>query len=340
MGTDSSLLFPFHEYWWLYVAFSGLVVGLLLLDLGLFHRKAHVVSAKESAVWSVVWITLALIFGAGLHAYAQHAFANDARLLAIPGFDPEIAARHVGLEYLTGYVIEKALAVDNLFVFVIVFSYFGIPSVYQHRVLFFGILGALIFRAIFIALGAALLQYHVAVLIAGAFLILTGVKILFSPEETPDPGKNPVIRLARKILPVTDKLHGQKFLVRNGRGFVLTPLFMALLFVEFSDIVFAIDSVPAIFAITKEPLIVFTSNIFAILGLRSLYFLLANVMDKFHMMKFGLGLILIFVGLKMVWLDDTFGGKFPISWSLGIIGAFLALAVVLSLLIKPKSDSN
>jgi tellurite resistance protein TerC len=333
------MLFPFSEYWWLYLSFSGMVIGLLLLDLGVFHRSAHAVSIKESAIWSVVWVALALIFGACLYKYALHTFPENARLMMIPGFDAAVAAKQVGLEYLTGYVIEKALAVDNLFVFVIVFNYFAIPAIYQHRILFFGILGALIFRAIFIALGAALLQYHIAVLIAGAFLIITGVKILFSSDEAPDPSKNPVIRYAKKILPVTDEIHGQHFFVRKNNKWFVTPLFMALLFVEFSDIVFAIDSVPAIFAITKEPLIVFTSNIFAILGLRSLYFMLSGVMDKFHMIKYGLGLILVFVGLKMVWLNDAFDGKFPIGWSLGIIGLFLGLAIVLSLVIKPKSDA-
>jgi tellurite resistance protein TerC len=294
---------------------------------------------KESAGWSIVWFTLALTFGALLYYYAQSKFASDPRLLAIPGFDPAASAKQVGLEYLTGFIIEKALAIDNIFVFVVVFSYFAIPSQYQHRVLFFGILGALLFRAIFIALGAVLMKYHWVVIVAGLFLILTGIKILFAPEKAPDPGKNPVIRLARKLLPISDKFDGQKFFTRiNGRLFV-TPLFLGLLFIEFSDIIFAIDSVPAIFAITKEPLIVFTSNIFAILGLRSLYFLLAGVIDKFHYLKFGLGFILIFVGLKMTWLNEAFGGKFPISWSLGIIGGILLIAIIASLTFK-RGDAN
>jgi tellurite resistance protein TerC len=331
------LLFPFEHYWWLYGLFTCLVLGLLLLDLGVFHRQAHVVTIKESAVWSVVWISLALLFGVGLYSYAAATFPADARLMAIPGFDPSAAARQVGLEYLTGFVIEKALAIDNIFVFVVVFSYFAVPPQYQHRVLFFGILGALVFRAIFIALGAVLMQYQWVVIVAGIFLIGTGIKILFQPEKAPDPGKNPAIRLARRILPLTDTYHGQKFFVRHGGKLVATPLFLALLFIEFSDIIFAIDSVPAIFAITKEPLIVFTSNIFAILGLRSLYFLMANVVDKFRYLKFGLGFILIFVGLKMTWLNDAFGGKFPIGWSLGIIGAILFLSVAASAVIKPKT---
>ncbi len=330
-------LFPFSEYWWFYAVFTCFVFGLLFLDLGVFHRKAHAVSIKESAVWSVVWFTLALAFGVFLYFYSASTFATDPRLLAFPGFDAVAAAKQVGLEYLTGFIVEKALAVDNIFVFVVVFSYFAVPAEYQHRVLFFGILGALLFRAIFIALGASLLQYHWVVLLAGAFLILTGIKIIFSPDKAPDPGKNPLIRLVRKFLPVTDGYHGQSFWVRNQGKIMVTPLFLALIFIEFSDIIFAIDSVPAIFAITKEPLIVFTSNIFAILGLRSLYFLLAGVVDKFRFLKFGLGFILVFVGLKMVWLNEAFGGKFPVGMSLSIIGGILAVAITASLLIPPKN---
>lgn len=334
-------LFPFADYWWFYAAFTGMIFALLILDLGVFHRKAHVVTMRESAIWSVVWFSLALLFGAGLYYYAAATFPLDPRLMAIPGFDAEASARQVGLEYLTGFIVEKALAVDNIFVFVVVFSYFAVPATYQHRVLFFGILGALLFRALFIALGATLLQYNWVVLLAGAFLVLTGIKIIVSPDQAPDPGKNPVIRLARRLLPVTDTYHGQKFFVRGEAGrWMVTPLFLALLFIEFSDIIFAIDSVPAIFAITNEPLIVFTSNIFAILGLRSLYFLLAGVVDKFRYLKFGLGFILVFVGLKMTWLNDAFGGKFPVLWSLGIIFAILAVAITASLLIPVKSKES
>lgn len=333
------LLFPFEQYWWFYLGFTGLVLGLLLLDLGVFHRNAHVVTIKESAIWSVVWFTLALLFGGFLYYYGLTTFGSDPRLMAIPGFDAAAAAKQVGLEYLTGFIVEKALAVDNIFIFVVVFSYFAIPPQYQHRVLFFGILGALVFRAAFIALGSVLMAYGWVVLIAGLFLIFTGVKILFTSNDAPDPGKNPVIRFARKVLPLTDKLDGQNFTTKVNGKLVFTPLFMALLFIEFSDIIFAIDSVPAIFAITKEPLIVFTSNIFAILGLRSLYFLLAGVVDKFRYLKFGLGFILIFVGLKMTWLNDLYGGKFPVTWSLGIIGFILLVSVVASLVIPPKEKS-
>jgi tellurite resistance protein TerC len=214
----------------------------------------------------------------------------------------------------------------------LVFGYFAIPAKYQHRVLFYGIVGALIFRAIFIALGSALMQYHWVVVLFGAFLIITGIKMMFAPDKGVEPDKNLLIRLFRRFVPITPELHGQRFLVRLNGVVHATPLFVALLFLEATDIIFAVDSVPAIFALTSEPLIVFTSNIFAILGLRALYFMLAGAIDKFHMLKYGLAVVLIFVGLKMVWLNDLFGGKFPITLSLGIISAIIAMSVVLSLL--------
>lgn len=336
---SSLLLFPFGHYWWFYLGFTAFVLFMLLLDIGFFHKKAHVISAKESAIWSAVWFSSALIFNVGFYYFALSALSADARLIAMPGFDSALAAKQVSLEFLTGFIIEKSLAIDNIFVFVLVFSYFSVPPIYQHRILFFGIIGALIFRAIFIALGASLLQYHWIVLVAGGFLILTGLKILVAPEKSQDPGSNPIIKLVKKLLPVTQEIHGQRFFVRKSGILYATPLFLALVFIEFSDIIFAIDSVPAIFAITHEPLIVFTSNIFAILGLRSLYFLLAGVVDKFYFLKYGLGLILIFVGLKMTWLNEMFSGKFPVLWSLGIITIILTGSIVLSLILKPRTNS-
>ncbi len=333
--TEYIPLFPFADYWWFYAGFTLFVLGMLALDLGVFHREAHVVGFKESLAWSVVWISLALVFGYGLYQYALYKFPLDPRLV---GLDHAALAKQTGLEYLTGFVVEKSLSVDNIFVFVVVFSYFGIPAQYQHRVLFFGILGALIFRIIFISLGAVLMQFHWVIWVFGIFLILTGVKILFAPEKPIEPEKNPLIRLLRKLVPVTPQLEGQKFFLRKEGVLYATPLFVCLVFVELTDIVFAIDSVPAIFALTKEPLIVFTSNVFAILGLRALFFMLAGVMHKFRLLKYGLGLVLVFVGLKMVWLNDAFGGKFPISWSLGIIGGIITASVVLSLLLPAKQE--
>jgi len=326
-------LFPFADYWWFYLAFTAMVVGLLALDLGVFHREAHEVKFKEAAGWSVVWVVLALAFGAFFYWYASWKFPQDPRLMAIPGFNAAVEAKETALEYFAGYLVEKSLAVDNIFVFVVVFSFFNIPAKYQHRVLFYGILGALIFRTLFIAMGSVLMQYKWVVIVFGAFLILTGIKVMLAPEKPVDLEKNIVIRLLRRFLRVTPELHGQKFFLRLDGKVWATPLLVALVFIEFSDIIFAVDSVPAIFALTKEPLIVFTSNVFAILGLRAMYFMLAGVMGKFRLLKYGLGLILIFVGLKMVWLNEAFGGKFPIAWSLGIIGGILAVTVALSLLV-------
>jgi tellurite resistance protein TerC len=333
-------LFPFAEYWWLYAGFTLFVLAMLALDLGVFHRDAHVVTFKESAVWSVVWVSLALVFNVLLYLYADWKFAQDARLLAVPGFEPALAAKNVGLEFLTGFIVEKSLAVDNIFVFVVVFTFFAIPAKYQHRVLFFGIIGALVFRVIFIALGAVLMQYKWIVILFGVFLILTGIKILFAGDKPIEPDKNPVIRLLRKFLRVTPQIEGQKFFIQKDGLLYATPLFVALIFIEVSDIIFAVDSVPAIFAITKEPLLVFTSNVFAILGLRAMYFMLAGVVHKFIYLKYGLGLVLMFVGLKMVWLNEAFGGKFPITWSLGIIAAIIGTSIAVSLLRKTPAPAT
>ncbi|HSL22874.1 MAG TPA: TerC family protein [Vicinamibacterales bacterium] len=311
------LLFSFAEYWWFYAGFTAFVLLLLALDLGVFHRRAHVVSLRESIVWSVVWVATALAFNYVFYLYA------------VGRFGPELGAQ-LGLEFLTGYIVEKSLAVDNIFVFVLVFAYFSIPAMYQHRVLFYGIIGALLFRAIFIAIGSALMQYHAIVLLFGVFLLITGVKMLWAPERSVQPDRNPLVRLFRRVVPVTPQLHGQRFLVKLEGRWYATPLLVALIFLEMSDIIFAVDSVPAIFAISREPLVVFTSNVFAILGLRAMYFMLADAVERFHMLKYGLAFILIFVGLKMVWLNDLLGGKFPISWSLGIIGMLLLGSIVAS----------
>jgi len=330
---ESTLLFPFAQYWGFYLGFTGLVLFLLLLDLGFFHREAHEVSFKEASIWTVVWISLALVFGVGLYGYALWDLPQETRLTSIPGFQADAAAWQVFLEYLTGLVVEKSLAVDNIFIFVVVFNFFAIPPRYQHRVLFYGILGALVFRALFIAAGSVLMQYKIIVIVFGVFLILTGIKILFAPEKPIDPDKNPLIRLLKRFLPVTPAIEGQRFFLRRDGRLYATPLFIALAFIEVTDIIFAVDSVPAIFAITKEPLIVYTSNVFAILGLRAMYFLLAGVVHRFRMLKYGLGLILVFVGLKMVWLNELYGGKFPISWSLGIIAVLLFGSIALSLIV-------
>ena len=324
--TADAVLFPFEQYWWFYLAFTAGVLLLLVIDLGLFHRKAHIVSFVEAGTWAVVWVVMALLFCYGLYSYT---------LTVAPD-----SARQVALEFLTGYVLEESLSVDNMFVFVVVFGFFGIPQQFQHRVLFYGILGALIFRAIFIALGSALLHFQWMIFVFGAILILTGIKMMFGGGGAIDPNKNRILRIVKRFIPITDSLHGPRFFVSiNGKLFG-TPLLLCLIFLELTDILFAVDSVPAIFGVTSEPLIVFTSNIFAILGLRSLFFLLAGAVHLFHLLKYGLSTVLIFVGLKMVWLNKLFDGHFPIALSLAIILGVIGASIGLSLLFPKKPDEE
>ncbi len=300
----------------MWVGFFVFVLLLLVLDLGVFHKKAHEVTLKEAAGWSAVWIGLAVAFNVGVYFL----------------FGSERA-----IEFATGYLIEKALAVDNIFVFVILFGYFAVPAVLQHRVLFWGILGALAMRAVFILAGGAFLaKYHFAIYVFGGILVLTGVKLLLQKEQEEDMGKSLFVRALRRIFPVTDGYRGERFLVKENGKWLITPLMLALLTVELTDVVFAIDSIPAIFAVTRDPFIVFTSNIFAILGLRSLYFLLAGVVKKFHYLKTGLAFILVFVGAKMT-LTDLY--KVPVVASLGAIAAILVASIVASV-IKASRDEK
>jgi tellurite resistance protein TerC len=298
----------------LWAGFTAFVLAMLALDLGVFHRKSHEVGVREALTWSVVWVSLALLFNYGVYHY----------------FGPQR-----GLEFLTGYLIEKALSVDNIFVFLMLFSYFSVPAAYQHRVLFWGILGALVMRAIFIALGAALLaKFHWVIYIFGALLVVTGIKMLrTSGSHDIHPERNPVYRLFQRFVPAVDSYRGDRFLVREGGRWVATPLMAVLVAVEATDLVFAVDSIPAIFAVTSDPFIVYTSNIFAILGLRAMFFLLAGVMDKFEYLKVGLALVLTFVGTKML-LTEIY--KIPIGASLGVVAALIAGSVIASLL-KPSA---
>ncbi len=333
-------LFPFVESLWLYGAFTAFVLLVLLLDLGVFHRRAHVVSVREATAWSLAWVVLSLFLNLVLYQYARWKFRADPRLTSLPGFDPAAAATQVFWEFLGGYVTEYSLSVDNIFVFVVVFRYFAVPAMYQHRVLFYGILGALVFRGLFIAAGAFLIRFHLVVIAFGVFLIITGIRMMFVPEKPLEPHRNPIIRLFRRFMPVTAEMEGQRFFVRRQKVPHATPLFIALLFLEATDIVFAVDSVPAIFGLTREPLIVFTSNICAILGLRSMYFMLSGAMAQFHVLKYGLAMVLVFVGLKMTVLDWWYGGKFPIGTSVAIIGAVIGISVVLSLLFPARDAAG
>jgi tellurite resistance protein TerC len=330
-------LFPMARVWWLYGLFCLLILASLYLDLRGKEGKEHVIGHREAIHGVVFWIGLALLFCGGLYCFGLWEFPLDPSLA---GYDPKALAKQCSLEFLSGYLIEKSLSIDNLFIFLVVFDFFVIPEKYRHRVLFYGILGAIVFRALFIALGSMLMQISWVPLIFGVFLAFTGLKVAFGPESHPDPSKNVLIRLLKRFLPISPVFHDQRFFVCEGGRWLGTPLLLALLFLEFTDIVFAVDSVPAIFAITKEPFLVFTSNIFAILGLRSLFFLLAGMASKFHYLKYGLGFILCFVGLKMSWLDSHFGGHFPTSWSLGIILAALLLSALFSALFPRKSPDS
>ena len=297
----------------LWIGFTLFVLVMLVLDLGVFHRKAHPVSVREALIWTGVWVLLAMLFNLGVYIW----------------FGPVRA-----LEFLTGYVIEKALSVDNLFVFIVVFSTFAVPAELQHRVLFWGILGALVMRAVFIVLGAALIQrFHWISYVFGAFLVFTGIKLLVQRGAEVHPERNPIFRFFRRHIPSVEHYRGGHFTVVEAGKRYATPLLLVLVAIEATDIVFAVDSVPAIFAVTTDPFIVYTSNIFAILGLRALYFALARMMAKFHYLKVGLSLVLTFVGAKMI-LASVY--EIPIVISLAVIVAVLAGAIVASLLYPPR----
>jgi tellurite resistance protein TerC len=302
---------------WMWAGFIAFVLAMLALDLGVFHRQAHKVGVKEAGIWSLVWVGCALAFNALL----WNSFGSQR-----------------GMEFLTGYLIEKALSVDNIFVFVLIFGAFSVPEAYQHRVLFWGILGALVMRAIFVGLGAALIaSFHWVLYLFGAFLVITGLKMLLLRDQGFDPRNNPLFRLFQRLVPAVETYHGPAFtVVKDGRRFA-TPLLLVLVAVELTDLVFAVDSVPAIFAVTKDPFIVFTSNIFAILGLRSLYFLLAGVVGRFHLLKVGLSLVLVFVGLKMLLVEVY---KIPVAWSLAVIGLLVSGSVVASMLLPRKASAQ
>jgi tellurite resistance protein TerC len=302
---------------WMWLAFIGIVVTLLAFDLGILHRKTREIGVRESLLLSSVYIVLGLGFG---------------------GFVWAQLGPQAGVEYLTGFVVEKSLALDNVFVIALIFSFFAIPRAYQHRVLFWGILGAIALRAVMIGFGAALVtEFHWVLYIFAAFLILTGIKMLWLGDKESDLADNPVLKFMQRRLKVTDKLHGQNFFVRQMDGksgrlvSYVTPLFMALVLIEIADVVFAVDSVPAIFAITTDPYLVYTSNIFAILGLRALYFALAAILHRFAYLKQALAILLVFIGSKIFIADFLDWEKFPASWSLGVTFAILAAGVLYSL---------
>lgn len=302
-----------NEQIYIWIGFNLFVVLMLALDLGVFHRNAHEVKMKEALTWSAIWIALAMIFNVVIYYWK---------------------GQEVALEFLAGYVIEKSLSVDNIFVFVLIFTYFNVPAKYQHRVLFWGILGALIMRAIFIAAGVTLIaKFHWIIYVFGVFLVITGIKMAVNKGTKIDPEKNVAVKFFKKFFPVSNEYHGSKFWIKQTGKWIATPLFIVLLLVEFTDLIFAVDSIPAILAVTNDPFIVYTSNVFAILGLRSLYFALAGLMHLFTYLHYGLASILVFVGVKMLLVDVY---KIPISISLLTILSILAVSIVLSLIKERK----
>ncbi len=304
---------------WLWIGFNIFVLLMLALDLGVFHRKAHAISIKEATIWSVVWIALAMLFNLGIFLFWDK---------LSPG--STYSNSQAALAFFTGYLIEKSLSVDNIFVFVLIFTFFAVPAIYQHRVLFWGIIGALLMRGALIAVGAALLkEFHWIIYVFGAFLIFTGIRMALHRNEEMHPEQNPLVKLLRRIMPVTENYEGDHFFIRRAGKLMATPLFLVLVLVESTDLIFAVDSIPAIFAVTQETFIIYTSNVFAILGLRSLYFLLAGVIDKFYYLKLGLSVVLVFVGIKMTIVELY---KIPVGLSLGVIAAILATSVIASLL--------
>jgi len=301
----------------LWVTFNAFVVAMLAIDLGIFHRKSHEVGVKEALTWTCVWITLAMLFNLFTYYY----------------FDKVKA-----LEFFTGYLIEKSLSVDNIFVIILIFSYFKVPKAYQHKVLFWGILGALVMRFIFILSGVELIhRFHWLIYIFGGFLIITGVRMLTSGDQKIEPDKNPLIKLAKKIMPITTAFEGDKFFVKRNNRTWATPLFLVVILIETTDLIFAVDSIPAILAISDDTFIIYTSNVFALLGLRSLYFALAGIEQYFKYLKFGLSAILVFVGIKMC-IVDWF--KIPIEISLIVIGFTLAIAMICSRILPLRPKNN
>ena len=304
--------------WWMWSGFGVFVLLMLAIDMFLLDRNGNQkVSAKEALTWSLVWFALAMLFGAVLWGWLDHTAGR------------EIADTKV-MEYLTGYLLEKTLAMDNIFVFVMIFSYFAVPLEFQKRILVYGVLGAIILRALMIVMGAWLIaQFHWVLYVFGAFLLTTGIKMFVFADQEPDLAKNPLLKWVRKHMRITDDYHGDRFWIMDKGVRWFTPMFLVLILIEFSDVIFAMDSIPAIFAITNDPFIVFTSNIFAILGLRALYFLLADMAERFHLLKFGLAVVLMFVGTKML-IAEWF--KIPVAVSLGVVVAVIGTSILLSLI--------
>lgn len=306
-----------NQQLWLWIGFGLIVITMMVIDLGVFNKEAHEVKMKEALIWSAVWISLALLFALGVWKFKGH---QDA------------------LKFLTGYVLEESLSIDNLFVFLLIFSYFRVPAHYQHKVLFWGIIGAVVMRMLFILAGVTLInKFHWIIYVFGVFLVYTGIKLALEKDKEIHPEANPMLKLVKKFIGVTDTYEQDKFFVKRAGKLLATPLFIVLIVVETTDVIFAVDSIPAVLAITTDPFIVFTSNIFAILGLRSMYFALSGLMKLFHLLHYGLSAILVFVGLKML---ASAKYHVPIGWALGFIVLALGVSIVFSILFPEKEEES
>jgi tellurite resistance protein TerC len=312
--------------WWMWAGFGVFVLAMLAVDLLMLGKKgAHKVGAKEALTWSIIWFSMALLFGAALWGWLDHSVGRA-------------VANTKTMEYLTGYLLEKTLAMDNIFVFVMIFSYFAVPIQYQKRVLIYGVIGAIVLRAIMIGLGAWLIaQFHWVLYIFGAFLLITGIKMFVFADKESDLADNPLLKWLKNHMRLTEEYHGDKFWIYKNGVRWFTPMFLVLVLIEISDVIFAMDSIPAIFAITSDPFIVFTSNIFAILGLRALYFLLADMAERFHLLKYGLAAVLVFVGTKMLIVDWY---KIPVAISLAVVATLLGTSILLSLMATRQQNKR
>jgi tellurite resistance protein TerC len=333
-------IFPFAEFWPLYTFFVIVIALLLWLSLRLNAARVHEVSIREATITALSWFGVALLFNVMLYLFTWWRLEQHPEIVTALGDTADSLARSTALEFLSGYLVEKSLAVDNLFVFLVIFRFFSVAAQYQQRVLFYGLFGALLFRAIFIAMGAVMMEIPLVVIFFGLFLMYQGFQVLKGDDPEMDPEKNRILRFLNRHLPVSSAMAGEKFFIREAGRWMVTPLFVTLVFVEITDIMFAFDSVPAIFGLTKEPMVVFTSNIFAVIDLRALYFLLAAFISRFHYLNYGLSFVLVFIGAKMAIFDELLHIRLPTELSLMIVLGLIVGAIVLSLVKPPKEESK
>lgn len=336
MTGSPSHIFPFVDFWPFYAVFAAAVAMMLWTSLKTVYKRTHEVSIREATVSALSWFGIAMVFNVILYFFTLWYLRQEPHVASALGASAEHLARQTAMEFFSGYLVEKSLAVDNLFIFIVIFRFFSIPSHFQQRVLYYGLFGALVLRAIFIAMGAAVMEIELVVHAFGVFLIWQGISVLRGKDPEIDPEKNRTLRILHKLLPVTKSLDGERFFVKVSGKWMATPLFLALVFVEITDIMFAFDSVPAIFGLTREPLVVFTSNIFAVIDLRALYFLLAAFIWRFHFLNVGLSLVLIFIGAKMAFIELLLGEELPTELSLLIVLGLIFGSIIFSLVKPPR----